>query len=302
MQAALAYLDLGWQPVHVKQQAKAPTMEGWTTLRPTVADLSRWFAAPANVGVALGEPSGWLVDVDLDVPEALAVAPRFLPVTWTFGRESKPRSHWLYVVPGAVTRRFADEGKVVAEIRSTAGQTVFPPSTHQDGEAIEWDADLADGTEAPRDIDAGDLQDRVVRLSMAAVLVRAGWILDDACARAQAEQPQPVRPPTPPAPRGQHHHDRLERGRRYLAKLPAAISGQGGHAATFHAAVVLVRGFSLCEEDALALLLAEYNPRCQPVWSERDMRHKVDSAVTSSTLPMGYLLDAGAKGKDARAT
>jgi primase-polymerase (primpol)-like protein len=37
----------------------------------------------------------------------------------------------------------------------------------------------------------------------------------------------------------------VERARKYVAKLPPAISGQGGHNATFHAACVLVLGFCL---------------------------------------------------------
>lgn len=51
----------------------------------------------------LGTPSGGLVDVDLDSPEAVCLAPHVLPETGaTFGRASKPRSHFLYIVPEAV--------------------------------------------------------------------------------------------------------------------------------------------------------------------------------------------------------
>ena len=35
----------------------------------------------------------------------------------------------------------------------------------------------------------------------------------------------------------------IERARRYIAKCLPAISGQGGHDATFHVACVLVHGF-----------------------------------------------------------
>jgi KaiC/GvpD/RAD55 family RecA-like ATPase len=70
----------------------------------------------------------------------------------------------------------------------------------------------------------------------------------------------------------------LERARKYLAKLPPAISGQSGHNATFHAACVLVLGFELPEADALGLL-HEYNQRCEPPWSERELEHKVRQAA-----------------------
>jgi hypothetical protein len=70
----------------------------------------------------------------------------------------------------------------------------------------------------------------------------------------------------------------VERARRYVAKLPPAISGQRGHDATFHAACVLVMGFGLDESASLALL-AEYSQRCSPPWSERELRHKVSQAA-----------------------
>lgn len=59
--------------------------------------------------------------------------------------------------------------------------------------------------------------------------------------------------------------------------MPAAISGSGGHAATFAVARRLLADFELDEADAWDLLF-EYNTRCQPPWSERELRHKLESA------------------------
>lgn len=70
----------------------------------------------------------------------------------------------------------------------------------------------------------------------------------------------------------------LDRARKYLACIEPAISGQRGHDTTFRAACALVHGFDLPKTDALALLRDEYNPRCQPPWSEAELRHKVQSA------------------------
>jgi hypothetical protein len=82
----------------------------------------------------------------------------------------------------------------------------------------------------------------------------------------------------------------IERARRYVAKCPPAISGQGGHDATFHVACVLVNGFALGEPDALALL-REYNGGCQPPWGEAELVHKITSAAnTVHLLPRGHLL------------
>jgi KaiC/GvpD/RAD55 family RecA-like ATPase len=78
-----------------------------------------------------------------------------------------------------------------------------------------------------------------------------------------------------------------ERARRYLAKLPPAIAGQGGHNAAFRAACVLVLGFGMARETALKLM-REWNQTCEPPWSERELEHKVDSAA-QQTGPRNYL-------------
>ena len=80
-----------------------------------------------------------------------------------------------------------------------------------------------------------------------------------------------------------------ERARKYVAAIDGAVSGQGGHAQTFRVAQALVRGFSLDGETAYQLL-AEYNERCAPRWSERELRHKIKSAAQRATMPDGALL------------
>ena len=73
----------------------------------------------------------------------------------------------------------------------------------------------------------------------------------------------------------------IDRARKYLAKLPAAVSGQGGHKGCFHAACCLVLGFGLPESTALDLL-REYSQICQPPWSEKELLHKIKSASKQS--------------------
>lgn len=80
-----------------------------------------------------------------------------------------------------------------------------------------------------------------------------------------------------------------ERASAYLAKMAPAVSGQGGDCATYAAAQVLVRGFSLSQEEALPLL-QHWNQGCQPPWSEADLRRKLRSAATSHGREIGYLL------------
>ncbi|MBN8422447.1 MAG: AAA family ATPase [Verrucomicrobia bacterium] len=81
----------------------------------------------------------------------------------------------------------------------------------------------------------------------------------------------------------------LERARVHLATVAPAVSGQSGHTVTFKAAIDLVRGYNLSEEDAYPLL-AEWNQRCEPPWSEKELRHKISESANKSTIPRGYLL------------
>lgn len=84
-----------------------------------------------------------------------------------------------------------------------------------------------------------------------------------------------------------------ERAFSYTDAMPAAIAGEGGHAATFRVALAAAQGFALDEEGTIAVL-ERYNERCVPPWREADLRHKARSAIASpSQRPAGYLLGDG---------
>jgi hypothetical protein len=87
--------------------------------------------------------------------------------------------------------------------------------------------------------------------------------------------------------------DVTERARRYIQMMPAAVSGQGGHSATFHAAGILVHGFALSRDQALSLLGEWNHTHTGPDdrWSAAELEHKVDSAIDASwDKPRGWLL------------
>jgi hypothetical protein len=89
-------------------------------------------------------------------------------------------------------------------------------------------------------------------------------------------------PPLPPPRKTQPREaSRLKRASAYLARMPESVSGQNGHADLFKAALVLVKGFQLDPDDAHALLMREFNPRCQPEWSEKEIARKVRQATTA---------------------
>ena len=108
--------------------------------------------------------------------------------------------------------------------------------------------------------------------------------------------PTPIAPPIV-APSTRRSYDprmgiaRIERARRYLAALPPAIAGRHGDVHTFRVCCRLVRGFALSDAEALELL-ADWNARCEPPWSERDLTNKVFRARRYGREPVGGLLEA----------
>jgi DNA polymerase I-like protein with 3'-5' exonuclease and polymerase domains len=159
-QAAPFYLSRGFKPLPIPFGKKGAVLERWEAMRPTADDLPGLFpeGQRLNIGLLLGEPSGGLVDVDLDSAEAVRAAPHLLPTTGMIhGRPGKPRSHYWYTVadpPAKASAKFKDPDKgyytdtpdhdddrvTLLELRSTGGQTVVPPSVHPTGEALAWDS------------------------------------------------------------------------------------------------------------------------------------------------------------------
>jgi hypothetical protein len=68
----------------------------------------------------------------------------------------------------------------------------------------------------------------------------------------------------------------LQKARAYVSAQPPAVSGCQGHNNTFRVACYLI-GFGLGDTDALDLL-REFSARCQPPWTEKELRHKIEDA------------------------
>ncbi|WP_244568039.1 bifunctional DNA primase/polymerase [Bradyrhizobium erythrophlei] len=138
--------------------------------------------AKLNVGVQLGPNSKGLTDIDLDCDEAIQLAPYFLPKTPAmFGRKSKATSHLLYTIDDAptdkavlkLTDKIGKDAKGIVELRMGGGskgaQTVFPGSTHESGEIIEWVCD-----ETPTHSDYATLKLAVTKIAVGTIL-RRNW-------------------------------------------------------------------------------------------------------------------------------
>jgi len=180
----------GTRLVLIPANSKNPGRKDWHAATSTLVEIERHVGRGGNIGLLTGSGAG-IVDIDLDCPEALALASIYLPETGAvFGRASKPASHRLYIAPGAIYECFSDpsDGSTLMELRAPgrdggAHQTLIPPST-ADGECREW---INDRIELAT-IDASILGRRVAWLAIGCLVMRhvsehaarrPGWDLPD---------------------------------------------------------------------------------------------------------------------------
>lgn len=208
-----------------------------------------------------------------------------LPETWTCvsGSGGKhlyfkdPGGDWIVSNRGSLTvpvpegwdnEAFLDKtGKRLVfralQIRGAGGYVLAPPSMHKSGRDYTWDADLKPG--------AMECADAPEALLSIVVRKKGGRPHDDTV-------PEEGFPPM---------DERLRRAKACLAKMPGAVSGQGGHTVTFVTALTMVRGFALPPGAAFDLLL-EWNKTCTPPWEHEDLARKVEEVVVSGQAAYGY--------------
>ena len=83
--------------------------------------------------------------------------------------------------------------------------------------------------------------------------------------------------------------DRAARAQRFLLAVEPAVAGQHGDLRTFRICCRVVRGFQLSDHEAISVL-SEWNARCQPPWSERELLIKVQNARKYGREPLGALV------------
>jgi hypothetical protein len=298
---------------------KSPTQEGW----PTVSLEADAFGADDQIGIIGGplsdgnRPGHALVIVELDAADAVAKANDYLPETGMVDeRPGKLRSHRYFLVPcdtippwavshspkaapaaiarkghaGPFTKPFRHE-KSKAEILKwvgTGAQVVCPPSV--------WTGADGKRKERRRWVGGSPGEPAVVEFS---VLWMAVCKLAHACGgKMPSGLSWPWDPPPKAPPKASPFRvhaggvDPRKRASAYVARMDPAISGQGGHDQTFYVARVACWGFDLGETRGFELLRDEYNPRCQPEWTEAELRHKCHDADTQPfDKARGWLLD-----------
>jgi len=269
LEAALAYARLGYPVFPCAPGGKTPiTKHGCKDATTDEKQVEAWWRQTPNANIGLGTTGLLVIDVDgaenpwlADEPEkARTFAGTALSLTPRGGRH-----HVFRQPPGRSWGNTLGKLAPKVDTRGNGGYIVAPPSV-VDGKSYRW----AEG--AGLDRPPGELPEP------------PGWlaaVFDNGRTRT-TRQLRIV----------QASGDVEVRALAYLDSMPPAISGQGGHNATYAAATALVHGFGLPQDRALELLLSHYNPRCQPPWTEKELRHKVeDAAAKPHDFPFGWLRD-----------
>lgn len=143
--AVLYALDYGLAVFRLRPQDKRPLRAGWraeATSDPV--EVVRLFeqSPGANVGAAMGEPSGVdLIDADIDRkkekngPLALEVAGYYIPETWTAQTGRGGFHYYVKHRPGLKNQDGFLDG---VDYKSTGGLVVLPPSIHPNGTPYTW--------------------------------------------------------------------------------------------------------------------------------------------------------------------
>jgi hypothetical protein len=153
----------------VPARSKNPNREGWQHERHGLEDVDEVWSNGQAVGLLTGAASSWLVDVDLDVPEAVSVAGRFLRPTRTSGHGDALASHWWYFAEGIETKMFynTDGKKRLIELRADGCQTLVAPSLHPGGDEYAWNTTLE-----VEIVGASELRHDINKLATAVLIAR----------------------------------------------------------------------------------------------------------------------------------
>lgn len=270
-----------------KSAGKHPRFGEWQKEASTkAADVQRWWRRfpDSNIGLAMGGLARFIA-VDVDGPDGLETLVRLerehgpLPATLTsLSGRAEGGQHRIFRVPedfdmSTLGNRVGSKksGFPGLDLRAEGGQIVAPPSMHYTGRRYAWVDSQAPIVDAPL------------------------WLLELFTHPPERGPASPedgagaLRAPRPSSG-GTERDVRAKRAAAYLAKMPGAVAGEQGHAATFLAAQRMTRGFDLDEDTAFRLLRDDYNQRCRPPWDLADLKRKVAQAASEGTIVIGSLL------------
>lgn len=247
------------------QRGKVPAIR-WAPFqqaRPSDDNLVSWFGNghKRNTGIPTGSISG-IVVVDTDTEAAEDWAKSNLPAT-AFQVVTAKGRHRYYLHPGQSIPNKARIRDGI-DVRGDGGYVVGPGSQHASGHVYRAPEPWPDTLEGVPVFDVS-------------------WLGMSSQPQHRWTAPAAV---TPPATAAEGRDRLIPRARRYLERTPGAVEGQRGDEHTFQVCCRIVRGFQLDPSNALAVL-REWNAKCVPPWSERELEAKIEGAIRYGKEPLG---------------
>lgn len=288
LEVAKFCLGDAYVPIPVRERSKVPLIESWENSRPTDVQIEKYFTGEGNIAVLTGEPSGWLVDVNLQCDEAVALADSILPTTKAItGHERRPMSHWWYICRDVPPCSAYDPvtGELIAEVRSTGQMSLVGPSTHPTGGQYDVFEEI------PQTVSSSELLLSLIRLGQAVCALRGRRFTDlvdspgDTPRSSQEDKGLPDLERYP-------LDERVVRAERFLQTMPPVINGEGDDNVAFRAATAVIWDFAVPQEDGFELMRTRYNPRCQPPLLDDDLYGlAADVLSTRHSKPRGWMLE-----------
>jgi hypothetical protein len=242
---AKSYIERGWSVIPLN--GKKPALPSWKQYQdrlPTLGEIAQWFGMVNAVRHNIGVVCGAISGVVVVDCDS-----REDGVWWW---KNRPRTERISKTGRGVHLwyAYAPTGNRSSlwqrgiDVRGDGGYVVVPPSIHPSGTPYEW-------------VSEGEMP-----------VFNPEWI-----STLGSE----------PRERTMGSNGEISRARAYIMAI-MAISGQGGHNATFRAACKL-RDFGLQEEDAFGLLSEWNETNAKPRWTSKELRHKLDDAYKQAEVP-----------------
>ena len=255
--------ELGWRlvPFTVNRSADGKKqvvgISRWQKLATTdVETLREWFAdSNRHIGLLLGPHSG-VIDIEADGDRGkAALAERMADIrTPHFQSTNSPHFLFRWIPEFEPTHAVTIDvdglecriGRKDVDGSPVGCQSLLPPTDNR-----QWVID-------PRDCPLADPPEWLVELIVSKFLIR--------------RPPRVyVRPP------GVTDVEVQQSAQAYALAAPPAVEGYEGDRQTWLVTLATVNGYDLSDDEALEVMRI-YSSRCRPPWSDKQLRHKINSA------------------------
>jgi len=237
---AFEYLDMGLSILPLEGKKPLFRWKHLTERLPTREEIREWFGdGDTNIGIVCGQVSR-VVALDADHRDTAAEVTETLPHTEMMTATGRGTHFYYQIKEGQEVEPRVKLDGIMLDIRGEASYCVACPSIHRE---------------------TGRSYRRIGSWNLDAVpYFDPSWIdgVKGSCAV------------------GRRVAKSIKNGAAYISQI-WAVSGQGGHNATFRAACAL-RDTGMTPDEALVVLIEWNDTNAQPPWTLRELQHKIRSA------------------------